>query len=222
MTRKLQVRTRTKLIVTVRSLLRRQGFRIRSGSAPSFRTRVEELELPTQLTETIRPLLDLFDMLTAQLKQADRQLADELKAHPRAAKLTTMPGIGPVTAITFHATMDDSSRFASARNVRAYLGLVPSERSSGEKRQRGHITKRGQRELRSLLVEAAWRIVRSKRDDTLALRNWTSGIAARRGPYIAVVALARKLAGILFVMWRDQCDFAPQRTNTQPPRPLAA
>ena len=64
--------------------------------------------------------------------------------------------------------------------------------------------------------------MRSKKDETLALRNWGSAIAARRGPYIAVVALARKLAGILFVMWRDECDFTPTRTNTQPPRPLAA
>ena len=66
--------------------------------------------------------------------------------------LKTVPGIGAVTAVTFHATMDDCSRFASARAVRPYLGLAPSERSSGEKRQVGHITKRAQSGLRSLLV----------------------------------------------------------------------
>jgi transposase len=106
--------------------------------------------------------------------------------------------------------------------MRSQTIVTPSERSSGEKRQLGHITKRGQSELRSLLVEAAWRIVRSTSDDTLAMRNWAAGIAARRGRAIAVVALSRKLAGVLFVMWRDERDFAPQRTNAQPPRPLAA
>ena len=220
--RKLQVRMRSQTIVTLRSILRREGFRLRSGGVASFRTRLEELEVTAETAEVMAPLLDLIDTLTASIKQAERGVADQLALHPRAARLTTVPGIGPVTAITFHATMDDSSRFASARAVRAYLGLVPSERSSGEKRQLGHITKRGQTELRSLLVEAAWRIVRSTSDDTLAMRNWAAGITARRGRAIAVVALARKLAGVLFVMWRDEHDFAPRRTNTQPPRPLAA
>jgi transposase len=190
LTRKLQVRMRSQTIVTLRSLLRREGLRLRSGAVSSFRTRLEELEVPEEIAEVIAPLVDLIDSLTASIKQAESRVADQLALHPRAARLTTVPGIGPVTAITFHATMDDSSRFASARAVRAYLGLVPSERSSGEKRQLGHITKRGQSELRSLLVEAAWRIVRSTSDDTLAMRNWAAGIAARRGRAIAVVALS--------------------------------
>jgi transposase len=172
---------------------------------------MEELEVPGDIAVVMAPLLDLIDTLTASIKQAERGVAEQLALHPRAARLTTVPGIGPLTAITFHATMDDSCRFASARAVCAYLGLVPSERSSGEKRQLGHITKRGQTELRSLLVEAAWRIVRSTSHDTLAMRNWAAGITARRGRAIAVVALARELAGVLFVMWRDECDFAPKR-----------
>ena len=83
------------------------------------------------------------------------------------------------------------------------LGLVPSERSSGEQRRVGRITKTGNARARYLLVEAAWRILRSKSADTAALRAWALTIAARRGKRIAVVALARRLAGILYAMWRD-------------------
>ena len=151
LTRKLQVRMRSQTIVTLRSLLRREGFRLRSGAVSSFRTRLRELEVPGEIAEVMAPLVDLIDTLTASIKQAESRVADQLALHPRAARLTTVPGIGPVTAITFHATMDDTSRFSSARAVRAYLGLVPSERSSSEKRQLGHITKRGQSELRRLI-----------------------------------------------------------------------
>jgi transposase len=112
-----------------------------------------------------------------------------------------------VTAVTFVAVLDQLGRFQSAGQVRAYLGLVPREMSSGEKRMRGHITKTGNRRLRSLLVEAAWGILRHKRPETSALRAWTERIAARRGKRIAAVALARKLAGILYAMWRDGTRF---------------
>jgi transposase len=72
-----------------------------------------------------------------------------------------MPGIGPVTALAFVAALDDVTRFHSAHQVQAYLGLVPSEYRSGDHRLRGHITKRGDARMRWLLVETAWRILRS-------------------------------------------------------------
>jgi transposase len=118
-----------------------------------------------------------------------------------------------VTAVTFVAVIDRVARFQSASQVRAYLGLVPRELSSGEKRMRGHLTKVGNSRLRSLLVEAAWGILRHKKSETEALREWTLRIAARRGKRIAAVALARKLAGILYAMWRDQKPYEPARTN---------
>ena len=92
--------------------------------------------------------------------------------------------------------------------------------SSGEKRQLGHITKRGQSELRALPVEASRRILRSKERSVTGLKTWTESIASRRGKAIAIVAFARKIAGVLFVIWRDGTELVGGRTNTQPPRHL--
>jgi transposase len=105
------------------------------------------------------------------------------------------------------ATVDDIARFASAHHFEAFLGLVPGERSSGEKRRIGRITKAGNARVRYLLVEAGWRILRAKDPETAALRAWGLRIADRRGKRIAVVAIARRLAGILYAMWRDQQSY---------------
>ena len=122
---------------------------------------------------------------------------------PLVARLATAPAVGAITASAVVATVDDITRFASAHQFEAFLGLVPGERSSGEKRRIGAITKAGNARVRYLLVEAGWRILRSKSPETAALRAWALRIAARRGNRIAVVALARRLAGILFAMWWD-------------------
>lgn len=96
---------------------------------------------------------------------------------------------------------------------------MPGELSSGDKRHIGHIIKVGNARARYLLVEAAWRIIRSKQDDTAALRVWTIAIANRRGKRIAVVALARRLSGILYAMWRNNKPF--DATCIRMPRPRA-
>lgn len=136
------------------------------------------------------------------------------------ALLITAPSIGPVTASAVVATVDDISRFQSAHQFEAFLGLVPGERSSGEKRRIGKITKAGNSRVRYLLVEAAWRIMRSKSEETSALRAWALLIAVRRGKRITVVALARRLAGILYAMWRDNSPY--NATNLRMPRPIVA
>ena len=90
---------------------------------------------------------------------------------------------------------------------------MPSEFSSGERQQRGAITKTGNTRLRWLLIEAAWSIMRSRNPKTDELRRWTQGIALRRGQRIAIVALGRKLAGVLFAMWRDGTAFGEKSTT---------
>lgn len=131
----------------------------------------------------------------------------------------TAPGIGAVTASAVVATADDITRFQTAHHFEAYLGLVPGELSSGEKRRVGPITKAGNTRVRYLLVEAAWRILASKQPDTAALRSWAEKIMLRRGKRIAAVALARRLAGILFAIWRDGRAF--EVTRIRPPRPIS-
>lgn len=88
--------------------------------------------------------------------------------------------------------------------MQAYLGLTPSEWSSGEKQSKGHITKAGNSRMRKLLVQVAVSILRLRSPRTEALRKWATGIAARRGKKIAIVALARRMTGVLFAMMRDR------------------
>lgn len=218
-TREALVRTRTKFISLMRALVRREGYRIRSGGAASFAVRIGELELPEHLREEVAPLLTVMETVNEQIKAADRRLEEIVKNDEVAQRLQTVPSVGPVTVVTFLATIDHVERFDNAGQVRAYLGLVPREHSSGERQMRGRITKAGNSRLRYLLVEAAWGILRRPRPDTEALRGWTERIATRRGKRIAVVALARKLAGILYAMWRDGTQFGE---HAAPVKSLAA
>jgi transposase len=125
--------------------------------------------------------------------------------------LTSVPGVGPITATAFVATVDTIDRFAGAHQLESYLGLVPTENSSGEKQRKGHITKAGNSRLRYLLVEAAWSVLLSRKSNTEELRLWAQRIATRRGMKTAIVALARRLAGILYALWRDGTTFEPRR-----------
>ena len=128
----------------------------------------------------------------------------------------TAPGVGPLVALHFVAVLDTPARFGgNAGRVSAFLGLVPAEDSSAERRLKGHITKTGPSDLRALLVQASWTLWRSRTADAAALREWAHALAARRGRRIAVVALARRLSRILYALWRDETVFrAPTRSAT--------
>jgi len=117
-----------------------------------------------------------------------------------------------VTAAAFVATIDDVQRFPHAHQLEAYLGLVPREYSSGDTQRRGPITKAGSGRTRWLLIQAAVSILRRRPPETEALRAWALRIAARRGKHVAVVALARRLAGILYALLRDGTVFTPRRS----------
>jgi len=197
------VRSRTRCLALAKALVRRDGLRVASGTSRLVMRRIQELPLSAGLEAELAPLVAVVTPLTTQIAAADARLAAIAAADGEMERLRTMPMIGPVTACAVVATADDITRFASAHEFEAYFGLVPSERSSGEKQRRGAITKTGNPRVRWLLIEAAWRILHSKRADTLALRTWARGVAARRGQHVAVVALARRLAGILYAMWRD-------------------
>jgi transposase len=132
----------------------------------------------------------------------------------RVKRLTTLPSIGPITASAFVAALDDVSRFTGAGQVSSYLGLVPREYSSGERQYRGRILRSAHPQVQPLLVQAAWRLSRSSAPNTAGLRTWALAITRRRGKKVAMVALARRLARILFAMWRDESDYQAQRIRT--------
>jgi transposase len=216
------VRTRTRYIALIRALVRSEGTRVPGhGSTASFTKRVTALALPATLAQAITPLLTLLEQLTAAIAAADRGFAQRATATPVLHQLTTVPGVGPITAAAFRASVDDVTRFRDAHQVAAYFGLVPRERSSGERHRRGRITKSGNGRVRWLLIEAAWRVRRSTTPDAAALRSWAARIAARRGQRIATVALARRLAGILFAVWRDDTSFAAAKLHRHAPAQAA-
>lgn len=201
------VRTRTRYVALAKALVRRDGLRVPSSAAERVGVHLQTLALPPALAAELAPLVTFFTPLNETIAAADRRLAELERTDPIVALLMTAPGIGAVTASALLATIDDITRFASAHQGEAYLGLVPGERSSGDQRRVGPITKAGNRRVRWLLVEAAWRILRSKAPASAALRLWAITIAARRGQRVAVVALARRLAGVLYAMWRDDVPY---------------
>jgi transposase len=219
------VRTRTRWINLARALLRREGLRVRSGHAKSFVDRVGELELTLELRAEVRPLLELLGPVNEQLVAVDKQVVELKKQDEQVRRLQTAPAIGAVTSAAFMALIDDVGRFPRAHAVECYVGLVPSEWSSSEKRLQGRITKAGDTRVRWLLVETGWTIMRSRRLDCQPLRSWAEGVAARRGRKVAAVALARRLAGILYAMLRDGTDYDPtrlQQGSHRRSRPAAA
>lgn len=204
------VRTRTKCISMVRSLLRQDGIKPARGSTATFASRMRELGLHEPLASDIAPILALLDTLTEKIRAADQEMA-KIASNEVPQRLMSVPGIGPVTAVAFVSALDRPSRFRSAKQVRAYLGLVPREHSSGERSSRGRITKQGTGRMRYLLVQAGWAVLRSRETPASEpLRRWATAVAGRRGKFIAVVALARRLAGILFALWRDGTSFVPR------------
>jgi transposase len=203
--RRLLVQQRSGVISLVRSLLRQSGLRLGTGSCTTVPARVARLAVTGELAATLQPLCDQVVTLTTAIEAFDQRLAQRTASDAIVARLRSVPGIGVIVATTFRAFVDRHERFAHAGQVSAAIGLVPREDSSAERRHRGHITKAGPRELRSLLIQAAWVCWRHGGSGTL--RAWADGIAARRGKRVAAVALARRLSRILFAVWRNDTTF---------------
>jgi transposase len=206
------IECRTKLINNTRGWLRTQLWRVRTGATSSFPTRVREHSTMIERTvpEYIERTLTLIESITLQIRTADEEVEQIAKAHPICQKLMTVPGVGPVTSIRFLAAIDDVTRFRNAHALQSYIGLTPGERSSSDTERRTGITKAGPTALRRTLVQAAWCGIRSRSEDPML--RWARELATRKHKFIAVVALARKLAGILFAIWRDGTTY---RTHVQ-------
>jgi transposase len=213
---------RTKLINNVRGWLRTQLWRVRTGATYTFPHRVREHSdrVAVPLPEHVERQLVVIETVTVQLQAADRQLGQIANRDPVCRRLMTVPGVGPVTAVRFVAAIDDPSRFRTAHHVESYLGLTPGENSSSDRQQRTGITKAGPKPLRRTLIQAAWTAFRQPSDAPMVA--WARRIAARRGKFIAVVALARKIAGILFALWRDGTIYDPAwAAAVSPPEPVS-
>jgi transposase len=180
--RRALVETRAQYTTTVRGLARAHGVRLPSTSPHGFVAAVRASELD-----------------------------EALRREPVTALLKTTPGVATVVAAAFVSVVDDAKRFRRAHEVESYLGLVPSEDTSG-KRRLGAITKKGNTYARALLIQAAWAILRSKGEDPLA--QWGRAIALKRTRRVAIVAVARRLVGILWAMWRDGTVYEAARLGS--------
>src|ERR1700692_3727133 len=167
------------------------------------REQLESFRLAPWASRRRHDLLELLDRLTPTIAELSQAIEQEVEKCPEARRLITHPGVGPLTALAFVLIIGRAERFQCGKQIASYLGLVPSEESSGDRRRLGHITKQGNSLLRFLLVEAAQVTVRS-------LPEWRSKyfhLAMRRGRKIAKVAMARKLAVHLYWMWRQGWDY---------------
>lgn len=206
------VGARTQLVNSVHGWLRSQAKRPRSGKVETFPTRLRTAmsELPGFVERQLRTI----ERLNEEIADADQELDALVESDPVCRRLQSVPGVGPVTAIRFVATIDDVSRFASSHQLESYLGLVPGENSSSERKHRLSITKAGCPALRRTLVQAAWAARRARGLHPMVA--WSHEVEKRRGKHVAAVALARKLAGILFAIWRDGTTYDPRMAATWP------
>jgi transposase len=205
------VEARAQGITTIRGLVRASiGVRLRGGHPASFVEGVRRAALGEETRELVDPLVHSLDTLNQQIATCDAKLEELSTREPVIGRLKTAPGVGAILAAAFVSVVDEAARFSDAHRLESYLGLVPSENTSG-KRRLGSISKHGNTYLRALLVQAAWSILRMKKPDPL--REWGRAVMARRGGCVATVALARRLAGVLWAMWRDGTVYEPARVG---------
>jgi len=203
------VKTQVALKSAIQGLFRAHGTKLPPGSGEVFErnVRLALKQAEPMLKRAIAPLLKTWAEVSQRAATMyvvlDRQIA---KKDPDCELLMTIPSIGPATAATFIATVDDPKRFATGEQVSSYLGLVPSIYQSGETEIRGRITKQGDALLRWLLVEAASNLLCHSRS-TCALRQWGQRIQKEKGFGKARVAVARKLAVIMHRIWLTGEEF---------------
>ena len=191
----------------IRALLREVGLKVGTPSRKDFPARVRELAADDPvLLSLAESLLSVIAVMTREAERLTKQVIDEVRVEPTCRRLMTVPGVGPLTALAFRATIDQPCRFRKSRDVGAHLGLTPRRYQSGETDVQGHISRCGDELARTALYEAAHSLlIRSTKWS--ALRAWGMNIAKRRGMARARVAVARKLAVILHRMWVDGSEF---------------
>lgn len=191
----------------VRSLLKEVGLLFRRAIGRQFRTRVLDLiDEKHVLRSIVEGLLAVHEKVEEQQTVLDRRVRKEAKADSTTRRLMSVPGVGVVTALAFRHTIDDPTRFRSAQTVGAYLGLTPRRKQSGETDVNGRISKWGDRLLRTYLFEAA-SVLLHRTQRWSALKAWGTRLMKRVGAKKAKVAVARKIAVILYCIWTDGTEF---------------
>jgi transposase len=205
--RALLVKIKRDLENQVRGLLKNLGLVIGRAKFNIFAGRAEELiEDRPELVAAVRPLLEARKAIERQIDDLDCKVLKLARHDVEARRFMTVPGVGPITALCFKATIDDPTRFRRSRSVGAYIGLTARRHASGEIDWSGRISKCGDAMLRMYLFEAAG-VLLTRVPKWSALKAWGTRLAKRNGLRKAKVAIARKLAVILHRMWVDGTEF---------------
>ncbi len=216
--------TRTSRINTVRGLLREFGIVIPVG-AQHVVPQVRELlasspHVPDLMRTSLSQACDEIQALATQMRAVERQLIILARDRDDLKLLQTIPGIGVLTATVLVALVGDIHRFPSSREFASFLGLTPKEDSSGCRRRLGAISKQGDVYVRMLLIHGARSILLRAHgaNAATAFHLWARALQTRRGHNVAAVAVANRLARIIWAVWTRQrpfaADYPPTRTAT--------
>lgn len=208
------VRLRTQLNNTLRGFLRSMGVRLPARHLNRIANWEELLSLP-EVDEAARLLLETFrpvaEDLTKALKDLEGEISQRNREDPRVELLQSVPGLGPQSAAVMVAAVDDIGRFKSGKQLASYSGLAPTVRNSADREFTGHINRQGRSEIRRVFVQAAHRLATLKSLEARPLQRWFDRVKNRRGYKTAIVALARRLVTLAYVLLRDMAPYDPRR-----------
>jgi transposase len=202
--RDLLVRQRTQLINALRGHLVEFGFVVRKGTSNvgQLISLVEDPSsaIPPEARLVLAVIADNLQMLQAKIAVLDREIAARAKANPTVKRLMTIPGVGPIAATALVALAPAASSFRRGRDFAAWLGLTPRQHSSGGKEKLGRTTKMGERSLRRLLIIGASAAANAAARNPARANDWLAGMLARKPRMLVTVALANKMARIIWAL----------------------
>lgn len=202
--RKQLVNQRMQMIMSIRGILKPFGIRLGSISKTksgvlALLDNISSLGVSESVFLAVKGLVQAVQAVIESIAGLYREIKKHIKDEPKAQLLMTIPGVGPVTALKFLVEIGDPKRFKKSRSVGAYIGLTPSQYSSGETQKQGRISKCGSKDLRSLLVEAAI-VLMTRTRSWSSLKVWGIRLMGKNGLKKAATAVARKLAVIMHKM----------------------
>jgi len=200
------VQMRTRIMNQLQALAMNEGRRWKTKLwSAQGRAELEKLALAPWADRRRKELLELLDRLDPIIGELTKAAEQEARKRPEVVRLMTHPGVGSLTALAYVLIIGTPQRFHCGKQIGTYVGMIPSEDSSGGQQRLGHISKQGNSLLRFLLVEAAQAAARMNPD----WRRRYIHLAMRRHKSIAKVALGRRLGVRLYWMWRNRCEYSP-------------